>query len=542
MNTTEQGDSSTNPEEWPPGTVRIEMLQRVKGEDIVLQPRPTDNPNDPLNWPMWRKHLNFGLSCFYALMVFAFIDAATPTWSPMNLQLGFSYTILNDSYALGCGTLAFGAFLLIPFALKYGRRPIYILSTAAQFGVAIWSAKLQTVADIMLVNAFSCGVGALAEVICNMTIADVYFVHQRGKMNSIYIWVQNMGGSMAPVAAGYITTSQGWRWVWWWCAIFFGVQFIAFLFCYEESKFSNTGVDASSIPLATIKNPSHAAVQQDLQQPQDAKSKDGNVVVTSSGSTSDVEAGEVGEINPTQTHINPDIPAKTYLQSMRILTTSPGKFSHFARHAWQPLVILFTIPAVFFMSLVYGVMLAWSTVMVTVLSSWMALPPYNFNASSIGLMSLPAFIGTTLGTLIAGPMSDWWILYCSRKNKGIYEPEMRLWVMIPFIPFVPAGAFMFGFGLADGSSWLLIAFGYAICNFGTAPISSIALTYITDSYTEVSFMHLVLSLRMLIIVLLDYRRRIGLGYLYSQCAIHSLRIRHYAMDCQGGHEECLHYH
>lgn len=138
------------------------------------------------------------------------------------------------------------------------------------------------------------------------------------------------------------------------------------------------------------------------------------------------------------------------------------------------------------MSLVYGVMLAWSTVMVTTLSSWMALPPYNFDAASIGLMSLPAFIGTTLGTLVAGPLSDWWILYYARKNGGIYEPEMRLWVMIPFIPFVPAGAFMFGFGLADGSSWLLVAFGYAFCNFGTAPISSIALTYITDSYTEVS--------------------------------------------------------
>lgn len=65
---------------WPPGTVRIELLQRKKGEDIVLQPPPTDDPNDPLNWPTWRKHINFGLSVFYAFMVYAFIDAATPTW------------------------------------------------------------------------------------------------------------------------------------------------------------------------------------------------------------------------------------------------------------------------------------------------------------------------------------------------------------------------------------------------------------------------------------------------------------------------------
>lgn len=62
------------PESWPPGTVRIETLHATKAKDgIVLQPRPTDNINDPLNWGRWRKHLNFGLSCFYALMVFAFI-------------------------------------------------------------------------------------------------------------------------------------------------------------------------------------------------------------------------------------------------------------------------------------------------------------------------------------------------------------------------------------------------------------------------------------------------------------------------------------
>lgn len=160
----------SDPKMWPPGTVRLEDILKSQGEDIILQPQPSDDPNDPLNWSRLRKYWNFALVSFYALMVFALIDAATPTWGPMNLQLGFSYPILNDSYAIGCGTLAFGAFLLIPFALKYGRRPIYILSTIIQFAVSIWSAKLETVADLMLVNAISCGVGALAEVIVQVSV------------------------------------------------------------------------------------------------------------------------------------------------------------------------------------------------------------------------------------------------------------------------------------------------------------------------------------------------------------------------------------
>lgn len=123
--------------------------------------------------------------------------------------------------------------------------------------------------------------------------------------------------------------------------------------------------------------------------------------------------------------------------------------------------------------------------MTVTLSTWMLGPPWNFSAAGIGLMSLPPMIGTTLGTLICGPMSDWTILWLSKRNNGIFEPEMRLWVMAPFVLFLPLGAFVFGYALNNGWSWPVIAVSYAISNFGSAPISSIALTYITDCYTEV---------------------------------------------------------
>jgi hypothetical protein len=81
---------------WPPGTARIKGLRgtdyaHTHGE-IILQPRPTSDPNDPLvrsyvpfhllrdnhliqrtlqNWPLWRKNLNFFLASFYSFMVWA---------------------------------------------------------------------------------------------------------------------------------------------------------------------------------------------------------------------------------------------------------------------------------------------------------------------------------------------------------------------------------------------------------------------------------------------------------------------------------------
>ena len=202
-------------------------------------------------------------------------------------------------------------------------------------------------------------------------------------------------------------------------------------------------------------------------------------------SNQDPESGAEPFRNLSVIQINPAIPRKTYWQRFSLTSTSAGSFQSFARHAYQPFMILFTIPAVGYMSLVYGVMLAWSTVMTVTLSSYMLGPPWNFTAAQIGLMSLPPFIGSTIGSLICGSLSDWLILYLSRKNNGIFEPEMRLWVVLPFIFCLPIGSFIYGYGLNNGWSWPVIAVANGVSNFGGAPISAIALTYITDSYTEV---------------------------------------------------------
>lgn len=344
------------------------------------------------------------------------------------------YQHRNNTYAIGCATLALGSFMLIPFALKYGLRPIYVLSSAAQMAIMIWAARTVTAGDWWGVNALQCWVGSLAETMVQMTVADVFFVHQRGMMNSIYIWASNFGSSLAPVAAGFVTASQGWRWVWWWMAIFFGVVLVAFIFGFEESKFDWTAAVIHGVPpspdVASIK--SDAEGQADKQQP-----------------ALDPEKAAPSDLSPdeepmTTVQIDPSIPRKTYWQRLSLATTTPGPFMLFARHAYQPFQILFTIPGVAYMSLVYAVLLAWSTVMSAALSTYMILPPYDFNSTQIGLMNLAPFIGNTLGSLICGPLSDWTILRLAKRNDGIYEPEMRLWVFVPFIPFQVAGAFWFG--------------------------------------------------------------------------------------------------
>ena len=101
------------------------------------------------------------------------ISAATPTWPAMMEELGFSIELLNNGYATGSASLAVGALLFIPFALKFGRRPMYLLSLIGQIAVVVWSAKMQNAADLIMTNLFNCLLGALAEVIVQMTVAGM---------------------------------------------------------------------------------------------------------------------------------------------------------------------------------------------------------------------------------------------------------------------------------------------------------------------------------------------------------------------------------
>lgn len=360
---------------------------------------------------------------------------------------------------------------------------------------------MQTVADLMLVNVLSCIVGALAEVLVQMTVADVFFVHERGLMNTIYFWFMTVGTTLAPLAGGFITLSQGWRWVWWWMAILFGVGLVAFVFLYEETMFSEPPINGVPVadklsPEVIIDKESHASPKE-LDAPQDA----------------------VAQAKPLQ--VNHSIPLKTYRQKLALWSNSSMSFEQLLKHCYQPFIIMFSIPAVFFMALEYGIMTACTTVPVTTLSSVMTLPPYNFGSAQIGLMGIPPFLGTSLGTLVCGPLSDIIAIRLARKNKGIFEPEMRLWLSLIFTPFVTAGLFMFGIGLNNGSHWLLPAFGLGLTGFGVVPASSAALTYLTDAYTDVC---LLISNHFWALAnrLQDHCRLGGWRDLYSESHLHDL--------------------
>ncbi|CAG8259512.1 unnamed protein product [Penicillium salamii] len=460
---------------WAPGTVALEDIQ--SRNSLVLFPTPSSDPNDPLNWSKARKALNFTLVSFFVLWTFVQLDIGFTAWGPMETELGFSVEILNTGAAVNYGGLAVGCIFFMPLVHKYGRRPIYIFSIALQFASCIWQAQTYSVGDFIGSGLISGIGGAISEIIVQITIADMFFVHQHATMNGWYVIVQSAGAFLGPVASGYIVVSQGWRWMWWWCVIFFGVTFVCVVLLFEESKY---------IP---VLNGRHVIAEPQGTDKSSQFNKDGN-------SANKTTVDEFEKANRVST--NPEIRPKTYFQRMAWITpTDDALWPHF----YQPIEALFTFPAVSYAAITYGTTLCWFAIMTSLQASYMLLPPYNFDAIGVGLMNIAPFVGAVFGFPFGGHLSDKSILWLSKRNGGFYEPEMRLWLALPLAVVTPVGILMFGLGLAyvrpsrnfliilsnrlQGIHWALLAVGFGIFGFAFAAISGIALSYLMDCYQDI---------------------------------------------------------
>ncbi|KAH7152662.1 major facilitator superfamily domain-containing protein [Dactylonectria macrodidyma] len=449
----------------PPGT---QVIENAGGTQILLAPQPSSDPNQPLNWSPWRKTLHMTLLSLYAMMVFAILCVSVPLWQDFNEELGISYDMLNNGYATNMATLAVGCIIFIPIALRIGRRPVYILTALIMFATAIWQAKMQTVGDNIGTNAVMGIAGAVNEALFQVTVSDLFFVHQRGTMNAIYLIMVMIGNYLGPVAAGYVAISMGWRWVFWLCSIFMGIVCVLMVFFLEETKYIAPPLNGYEIgladdnPLAKISSITKPA----LKQPGDDQS--------------DTMANQPRRV----IDIDTTIPMKSYRErhAFWTLDSQATERRSMWQQVYQPFQLLVTFPAVMFAALQYGFAIAMLAILAVTQSILYAAPPYSFSTAGVGNMNLPPAIGALLGSIFGGPLVDFTIVQIAKRRGGIYEPETRLWLfLVPGLS-MTIGCLMYGLTIAKGMPWIINAVGAGFIGFAIGGTGDMALTYVQDSY------------------------------------------------------------
>ena len=116
---------------------------------IVLRPQPSDDPNDPLNWSSFRKHMAMASISWLALVCYLTVTALVPATLTLAIEFGVTkgtaVYLGNTPVAL----YAVGPLLWSPLSHFIGRRPVLLLcNMIAIIGTAV-AASAQTYGTCM---------------------------------------------------------------------------------------------------------------------------------------------------------------------------------------------------------------------------------------------------------------------------------------------------------------------------------------------------------------------------------------------------------
>src|ERR1700726_1270373 len=81
---------------------------------------------------------------------------------------------------------------------------------------------------------------------------------------------------------------------------------------------------------------------------------------------------------------------------------------------------------------------------------------------------MSGFVGSLLGTFLSQWLSDYLATFLAIRNRGVYEPEFRLVIMIPYILLAVAGLVAFGASVTNQEPWPVpVVVGFGVFALGT---------------------------------------------------------------------------
>ncbi|KAI8265427.1 putative MFS-type transporter [Colletotrichum sp. SAR11_239] len=362
-----------------------------------------------------------------------------------------------------------GCVIWQPLALQYGKRPAYLASLAANI-IILATAPMCTTKHTYLASRILLGLfGAPVESLCEISITDIWFAHQRPKYLALYGWGLSMTGKLAPMLSGFINVGMGWKWTLWWCAIFNGIALVyCFLFMEETNYDRPARLEDHETPVISEAQRTESATGSE------GESKIANTTEKQGAPTTNPVDSETGQVM---------YPRKTFVQKLGIKDKPrPNRMLDIALGALRG----FTYPSVVYAGLMYGANnLVWSGVQ-NATTGTVYTTMYGFSTAGVAGAYAGGVLGTIIGGYYCGKVGKILTIRLARRNNGISESEHSLWLFAASMFLVPFSMILYGLGVAYHIHWV----GLIISQFTLAINNALAvagsLGYAIASYPQLS--------------------------------------------------------
>ncbi|KAE9969839.1 hypothetical protein EG327_010475 [Venturia inaequalis] len=502
-------------------------------DGVVLSPQPEETLNDPLNFPLWRRNaalMALGLYCMLGGGGAPLIAIGFP-----NVAATFHVTVpkvalTTGLYMMGLGL---GSVFLMPTAIIFGKRPVYLLTAICFIGISIWCALSPSYNSLLIARIAQGMAISPVECLASSTVSELFFLHERAFRLGIYTLLLLSGKNLLPLMSAEIIQVSNWRMVFWVVAGIAAFCLVLMAFFLPETFWDRTSVPSATWDAVSVKDYSPTTMIEKAEI-QDSKQEQttGSSPLTASKSLDAIDPLQriqtlesTGPLSPKEEKQSPKAPtdaskSKSTIEHQEILgntslstTSLPEKIKNSYTDHWrhQPpksftksltifpgrlstkpyhliLIrpfILFAYPSIAWASLTYACSVGWLIVLSESISAlYRNRETYDFTALETGLVYLSAFVGAVFGTAVAGVASDFVVRFLSKRNGGVYEPEFRLVMMVPVAISSVAGLMGFGWSIELRDMYMVPTVFFGLISFGCSLGSTVAISFAVDCYRE----------------------------------------------------------
>lgn len=450
---------------------------KMKGS-IILMPQPCDSCNDPLNWTKARKLVNFAILAVITGFTAATSNDAGAAQDDLNAKYNISYDAMNVGAGVLFAGIALGTFFMTPLASIYGRKITYILCILLGLGGSFWFGKSDRVADTIWSQLFVGLSECCAEAQVQLSLGDLYFQHQLGSVLTVYILATSVGTFLGPMFAGFIETNMGFRWIGWFGGILSGVLLVIIILFLDETYFDRSLFNKSL--RATLSHTKNAILSERLSINPEKHHVGPETIDEKSSTNGSSDATSVNTYGASD-------PPKPYWKRVAIITPATNiRGTGFVQYFKQLLMLtkVFLYPPVIFSGFVWGIQDALLTFYITIEEDTYSDDPYNYSSNKVAIMNVPTLIGSVIGCIYAGILSDYFCIWMAKRNRGVQEAEYRLvFLIIPAI-ICPIGLICFGIGTDRQWDWVANYICLGIIGFGFGSSGDVSMGYLMDAYPD----------------------------------------------------------